>query len=293
MMLSRRVRRRVSLLLPAPRRAALKAVFAQLRDEVIAELARAPNALAIRARLDASRETASVPLAFIGALLGEFAPMVLAQVLEEGIERTTAEHHLRDKRPSLVNRELADALTLYEGSARLLFGGDLTCVEVPIELEQQFRLAVIDTELLLVTVLMVLDGEVVRGSARGFRDLVGTLYEQMLLRYSLLREVRSYAALPAPVTSRDRLETVRIGERTELLIEPLRVDIVESEHGASAHLHALDLLGTGATAALAMESLRDNLACFWSEVVNREERLLTLDARAMRARALRCAGAHR
>ena len=285
--LTPRALHKVSLLLPKSRRAALTAAFRDFRDEVAAPLAGARSAAAVVSVLDALRERTTAWVNFVTSLFRDFDPAVLVDAVSHGFDRFAEDDHLTGGRPSAVERSLRESMALYIASARVLHGVDLDRTEIPQDVAQAFTDVVVDVEALLLTASLVLDGEVARGTVRGFRALIDVLHEASCLRYAHARELRSYAELAGVSVATEFPAAVEDEGHSLVFREAIRVDVVTHATGVSAHLHALDLVGYGVDRAHALASLSAAVVSLWQSLVARDESELSLDARGLRARALR------
>ncbi|MBI5512794.1 MAG: hypothetical protein HY909_03455 [Deltaproteobacteria bacterium] len=283
--------RRVALLFPPARRAALRAAFRQLRDEVAARLVKARDAGEVFALLAELEPTSSALCSFIGSLFQDFDPGAVAQTTDQGVEEIRAlrrSSHRRMKPATAA--ELDDALALYEASVRVLGTVDLGRAVLQTDTARTFTQAAADSDALLVTVAMVLDGELKTRSARGFAALVGALRDVCLARYSLARELASMASLDPGACVEERVERLHGGRRTFALRDVMHVAFVEGDGGVTAILHALDLSAAAPTRAEALVELGERFAALWDAVAEDHAAPVTLDAEALRWRLRRVIG---
>jgi hypothetical protein len=278
----------VSLFMTASRRKALRAVFDEFVEEVVAPVLMAPDPPAVTELLDASHERARVALQFMSKAFDDYELRALDQVVRDQFADylTGARAH----KPPRIRREAKaahdDAFALIIPSRkrmrRLRMGPPATFSD---QLSRRLTRVTIDVEVLSLAVMMAMTRARKARNLELLEHLVFSLFNAARFLYAFANEATSIAAVPRGA-ERMFVHELRAPTGTFLLREGVDVDVAPEDDRFTAYLHVVPLRGEGATRDEALTSLAEHFAAAWDAVTSPGVDELSLDAVAQRTRLL-------
>lgn len=277
----------VSLFLSASRKKALRAVFDELLEEVVAPVLMAPDPPEVTQILDASHERARVALQFMSKAFDDYEPRVLDRLVRDQFADYLK--GARGHKPPRVHKEAKaahdDAFALIVASRKRMRRLRLHPLTLSDQLSRRLARVTIDVEVLSLAVMMAMTRARKARNLDLLEGIIFALFNAALYLYAFVNEAASIAAVP-PGAERRFVHEFRAPTGAFLLREGVDVDVAPEGERFTAHLHVVPLHGEGATQDEAISTLAEHFAATWDAVTSPGEDALSLDAVALRTRLL-------
>lgn len=283
--------RSVRLLLPEPRKTALRAVIREFVEDVVAPILRVLDVWDAYRLLDESAERAHAALRFIWSVLGEYDARALDQIVREQFDKymEVGRTGTRSSRPPRIRKDARtahdDAFALMEAARSRLWALRARPVPLPESVDYRLTRATVDVEVLSFAVMMAMTRDRKARSLALLEELIFALRSVALYQFAFAQEAASFASVPRGAT-RSLVHEFKLRDRKIHLREGIEVDVFHDGGGFVACAHVVPLYAVGASREAAEEALADLFAATWDTACDGGDDELSLDAIATRYRLL-------